>query len=256
MAPSNYKSVPWAKYEALTTDNPTSIVWTSTGGEGSGKSYFALTAPSPIFVAAFDAYGMGRVSADVKIGKDIRIVRYVFNPQAYDEPKARSRAAAVVWDQFVGDYREALLHARTLIWDREDMAWELLRYASFGEQSAAPKDYAELNTEYVSLLQEAFAAGKNLGLLRGTREQWLSRMDPSKGKLVPYNTGVMVADGMKKIPDHVDITLKHRWDEKVSEYVVLIDKFPNKDFRGLEVPLDFATMASAAYPDSDPEAWL
>lgn len=253
--PSNYKSVPWAKYEALSDVNPTSIVWASTGGEGSGKSYFGLTAPSPIFVCAFDAFGMGRVSKDVKKGKDIRISRYAFNPQLFKEPKQRAAAAGEIWDRFVEEYRTALLNARTILWDREDIAWELLRFASFGEQSAAPKEYSELNTEYVSLIQEAFAASVNLGLLRGVREQWISKFDPTKGKMIPYCTGLMIPDGMKKIPDHVDVVLEHRWDDTDKSYVVKIGKFPNSEFRGIEAPLTFPQMAVAAYPDTTDESW-
>lgn len=253
--PSNYKSVPWAKYEALSEDNPTAIVWASTGGEGSGKSYFGLTAPWPIWVAAFDAYGMSRVSADVKKGKDIRITRYLFNPTNYTDPKARATAASDVWDQFVGDYRMALLNARTVLWDREDIAWELLRFASFGAHSSAPKDFGELNTEYVSLIQEAFAAGVNLGLLRGIRERWISKYDAAKGKMVGHNTGEMIPDGMKKVPDHVDITLNHRWDDESKSFLVRIDKFPNSEFRGMEAGMLFPDMALAAYPDSDPDQW-
>jgi hypothetical protein len=248
-APENYKSVPWAKYEALGSDTPTSIVWASSGGEGSGKSYFGLTAPDPIFVCAFDAFGMGRVSKEVKRGKDIRISRYAFNPLQFKEESTRAKEGTVIWNRFVGEYRTALLNARTILWDREDLAWELLRFASFGGQSAAPKEYGELNMEYVSLIQEAYAAGVNLGLLRGVREQWISKMDPTNGKLKPHNTGVMVPDGMKKIPDHVDITLAHRWDEKEKAYLVSIGKFPNSEFRGFEGPMDFPAMANAAYDD-------
>lgn len=255
MVPSNYKAVPWAKYEALSSDTPTSIVWASTGGEGSGKSHFGLTAPDPIFVCAFDAFGMGRVSKDVKRGKDIRVSRYAFNPLKFPEEKARAKEGTGIWNRFVEEYRTALLNARTVLWDREDLAWELLRFASFGGQSAAPKEYGELNMEYVSLIQEAYAAGVNLGLLRGVREQWISKFDPTKGKMVGHNTGVMVADGMKKIPDHVDLTLVHRWDDSIKSYVVKIDKFPNAEFKGFEGPMDFPAMATAAYPDSVPEDW-
>jgi hypothetical protein len=256
MSPSNYKSVPWAKYEALTTDNPTSIVWASTGAEGSGKSYFGLTAPGPIWVAAFDAHGMSRVSADVKKGKDIRITRYLFNPTAHTDPKQRAKAAGDVWDQFVGDYRMALLNARTVLWDREDIAWELLRFASFGEMSSAPREYADVNTEYISLIQESYAAGRNLGLLRGVREQWISKFDAAKGKLVPHNTGILIPDGMKKVPDHVDITLTHTWSDEQKAFLVKIGKFPNPEFRGMDVPLLFPEMAQAAYPDSTTEDWI
>lgn len=256
------KTVDWAAYEKLNLDTPNCIVAASTGGDGSGKSAFWLTAPDPIFVCAFDAYGMNRVGAQFKVKpdgtpKDIRIARYIFNQTAYgDDKKACSAAAVKVWDQFVKDYRMALRNARTVIWDREDGAWEKLRYAQFGDMSAAQKEYGDLNVEYESLIVEAQAAGVNLGLLRGVREKWISKLDPVKGKMVGHNTGELVPDGMKKVPDFVDVTLFHRWDDTQREFITKIGKFTNKDFKGEEFPnLDFASMAVMAYPETTEEDW-
>lgn len=256
MAPSNFKTVDWNKYALLSEDDPHSIVWASSGGDGSGKSHFGLTAPSPIFVCAFDAYGMNRVNKEVKRGKEIRIGRYGFNPAQHKGEKATADAAQVIWDRFVEEYRTALVNARTVLWDREDQMWLLLRHASFGANSSAPKEYGPLNQEYASLVAEAQAAGKNLGVLRGVGEKWVSKFDPAKGKMVAHNTGVMTPDGMKSIPDFVDVTLVHRWDDTVKSFMVKIDKFPNKDFKGDEFPdLDFPSMAQAAYPESAIENW-
>jgi hypothetical protein len=255
--PENYKTVDWAAYEKLSAKAPQSIVWASTGPEGSGKSYFALTAPGPIFVCAFDTHGMNRVDKSVKAGKDIRLARYPFNARALGDDKAKlSKAATAVWNQFVADYRLALQKCRTVLWDREDLAWELLRYAELGGSSATPSAYGDLNTEYISLVQEAYAAGVNLGLLRGVREHWISKMDPVKGRMVGHNTGQMVPDGMKKVPDLVDITLAHRWDDASKEFMVKIGKFTNKEFMGMEFPdLRFPQMATAAYPDTQETDW-
>lgn len=255
--PENYKSVDWAAYEKLSANAPTSIVWASTGPEGSGKSYFGLTAPGPIFVCAFDTHGMNRVARSVTAGKDIRIARYPFSRTPFGSNKAAlSAAAGKVWNQFMADYRLALKKSRTVLIDREDLAWEMLRYTELGGDSAAPKDYADSNTEYISMVQEAYAAGVNLGLLRGVREQWISKFDPAKGKLVGHNTGVMVPDGMKKVPDLVDITLTHRWDSALKEFVTKIGKFTNKEWMDAEFPdLTFAQMATAAYPDTTEEDW-
>lgn len=259
--PKNYQTVDWNAYESLSTDAPTSIVWASTGGEGSGKSAFGLSAPQPVFVAAFDAFGMNRVGKQFKVNpdgtaKDIRISRYLFSPSEHKTEQARGDAATAVWNRFVQEYRTALRNARTILWDREDLAWELLRFASFGGQSAAPKEYGELNSEYVSLIQEAYAASVNLGLLRGIREKWVSKMDAGKGKLVAHNTGEMIADGMKKVPDHVDITLYHFWSEKDNAYMTRIDKFTEKEYKGQEfADLTFPMMATAAYPDTEESQW-
>jgi hypothetical protein len=256
--PANYKSVNWAEYEQLSDNAPTSIVWASTGPEGSGKSYFGLTAPGPIFVCAFDSHGMNRVDKSVKVGKDIRIARYPFSRTPYGSNRATlSAAAGKVWDRFMADYRMALRNSRTVLIDREDLAWEMLRYTELGGDSAAPKDYADSNTEYISMVQEAYAAGVNLGLLRGVKEQWLSQFDPTKGKKVPMNTGVLIPDGFRKVPDLVDITLSHRWDPALKEFVTKIGKFTQKEWMDVEFPdLTFAQMAMAAYPDTTEEQWL
>jgi hypothetical protein len=261
-APKTHQTVDWNAYEVLHQKNPANIVWASTGGDGSGKSFFGLTAPEPIFVCAFDAYGMNRVGRIAKqhldgTPKDIRIARYPFTPREFsDDKKKMSVAANKVWEQFVADYRMALQHARTILWDREDVMWELLRFASFGEQSAAPKEYGDLNMEYVSLIQEAFAAKVNLGILRGVREEWLNKFDAGKGKMVPYNTGKMIPDGMKKIQDHVDITLTHRWDPEGKAFATKVGKFTNPEYKDTEhANLDFLGMAMMAYPEIDVEEW-
>jgi hypothetical protein len=254
MAPSQ-KS--FAQYESLSTDAPKSIAWASTGGDGSGKSHFALTAPGPIFVCAFDPYGMNRVSKDVKIGKEIRIARYPFNAHAFAGDKSKTQKAAMeLWQQFRADFDEALTHSRTILWDREDLMYELQRFANFGAQSDAPKEYGPLYMEYGWLVQKSQAHGVNLGILRGIRDKWVSKFDPAKGKMVAHNTGEKQPDGMSKIPDHVDVTLAHRWDLVQKQFVVKIDKFTNMNEKDQEYPnLTFSDMAQLAYPDTDESDW-
>lgn len=245
----------WNDCEVLNEDSPTSITWVSTGDAGSGKSFFALTAPGPIWVAAFDPHGMDRVSTEIKRGKEIRVSRYPFNAGQYDTEQAVKKAANEIWHQFLDNYAAALMHARTIIWDREDMIYKMQRYSNWGSTSAAPKDYEDLYIETVGLIQAAKEHGVNLGMLQGLREKWVTKYDATKGKSVGQNTGDMIPDGMKKIKDHVDVSLFHRWDEEAKAYVVKIGKFTNPTFRDEELPLDFPSMASAAYPDSDPSLW-
>jgi len=269
--PTNYKTADWNAYELLAETAPTSITWASRGGDGSGKSHFACTAPTPIFVAGFDPYGMQRVAREVRHGKEIRIGRYGFNCAEHGEARsAVSAAAEAIWNRFVADYRTALKYMSgngkahrqrgTILWDREDLAWELLRYASFGGQKndgskTAALDYGDLNAEYVSLIQEARAAGVNLGLLQGLTANWVAKFDPNKGKMVNYEIGTK-PDGFKKLADHVDITIDHRWDAELKEYTVRFQKFPNKEQKDQEYPnVTFVDMATFAYPDTTEEEW-
>jgi len=253
----------WDQFEQLSTDVPRSITWASRGGDGCGKSYFAVTAPGPIYVAAFDAHGMSRVDPTIREGKEIRIGKYSFaHLKVQDVDRAQiKKAAGDIWKQFVEDYQTALLHARTVIWDREDLAWELLRYASFGGEKnegsrTGQLDYGDLNAEYVGLIQLAKDHGVNLGLLQGLAEKWVSKFNPQKAVMERHNSGEMVPDGFKKVADHVDITLTHRWDAAQKEYVTRIDKFPAKEWKDQEFPnLSFPMMATLAFSTTTEEEW-
>lgn len=258
----------WNKLELLPVSDPPSIVWASRGGDGSGKSYFALTAPGPIFVCAFDQNGLDRVDKTIRAEREIRVGRYGFNPVVYkgDREKIR-KAARPIWDRFLDEYLTALEHMGTLgrgtiIWDREDMSWGLRRYAEWGGQKnegsrTGALEYGDLNEEYIGLLQAARDHHVNLGLLQGLTEKWVSKFDSSKGKMVSSNTGEMVPDGFKKLADYVDITLDHRWEPKQKEYVTTLRKFPVKAEKDKEYPnLDFFTMAVTAFPDSDVDRWM
>lgn len=248
-------------YETLSLDAPKCISWASTGGEGSGKSAYSLGAPEPIFVCAFDPYGMNRVGREFKTRpdgtpKDIRIARYPFNPADYRTEKESSEAADETWQRFSSDYMTALKHARTVLWDREDLAWEALRWAKLGSETSRPSDYSDLNREYVGLIQRATKHNVNLGLLRGLREEWVSRFDSTKGKKVGENTGKLIPDGMKKVPDHVDLTLLHWYDETERAFKTRTLKFPNaeerlKDFENLT----WLDMALMAYSETSEEDW-
>src|SRR5882672_2533386 len=143
----------WDKYELLSEDDPSSLTWASDGSDGSGKSYFGCTAPGPIYVCGFDPHGMSRVDKAVRSGKEIRIGRYGFNGGIYTKREDAKKAADGIWEKFKVDYRVALKNVRTVLWDREDLAWELLRYAAFGGQKnegskTGALDYGDLNAEY------------------------------------------------------------------------------------------------------------
>jgi hypothetical protein len=258
----------WSNLQVLPNEDPKSLVWSSRGGDGSGKSYFSLTAPGPIFVCAFDQNGLDRVDKKIRAEREIRIGRYGFNPVIYKGDRTKiQKAAEPIWERFVEEYRTALQHMKklghgTVLWDREDMSWGLRRYAAFGGQKnegsrTGALDYGDLNEEYIGLIQEARDCGVNLGLLQGLTEKWFQKYDASKGKMVSGTTGEMIPDGFKKLADHVDVTLDHRWDPKQKAYVTTLRKFPVKELKDSEHQnLDFFTMAMQAFPESDPMLWM
>ena len=265
MATSQQQQTPtWDKMEILQDADPQALIWASRGGDGSGKSYFACTAPGPIYVAAFDPNGLDRVDKAIRREREIRIGRFGFNANVYDGNRKDTQAAAdKIWQKFKEEYRAAIRSGkcRTALWDREDLAWELIRYANFGgDKNEGSKtgalDYGDLNAEYVGLIQEARDNGVNLGLLQGVKEKWVAKYNPVSAKMQNYNTGELIPDGFKKIADHVDITLDHFWDEKERKYAVKMVKFPNVEHKyTVQHNLDFPLMASLAFPDADLALW-
>lgn len=261
-------SLDWSKLEILPAGDPDSIIWASRGGDGSGKSFFGMTAPGPIFVAGFDPYGLDRVDKTLRSQREIRIGRYGFNPVIYKGDRDKIRAAArPIWQRFLDEYFGALEYFKklgrgTALWDREDLSWGLRRYAEWGAQKnegsrTGALDYGDLNEEYVGLIQAARDHHTNLGLLQGLTEKWVSKFDAQKGKMVNSNTGELVPDGFKKVADHVDISLDHAWDKAKKQYTTTFRKFPVKDEKDKTYEnLDFFTMAVTAFPDSDPMRWM
>jgi hypothetical protein len=247
----------WNTYDQLTTAPRRSMLWASEGEAGSGKTHFSLTAPGPIWVAAFDPHGTKRIDPAIIGDKDIRVARYPFEKARYTTKADLQKAATILWNRFTADYDYVLgAGVRTILWDREDMIYKIQRYSTWGESSAAPKEYEDLYAEYVAMLQKAGSCGVNLGLLRGYKNKWVSKFDAGKGKMVGHDTGERIAEGMNKIPDHVDIMLTHRWDDVSSTYMVKIGKFTNADFRGHEFPnANFADIASLAYPETTLADW-
>lgn len=245
----------WDKFDTPIGER-LSLLAASEGEAGTGKTHFWMTAPGPIWVAAFDAWGTRRIDPAILKGKDIRIARYPFDPTSFKTQADMQRAATILWNTFIADYLLALKKARTIIWDREDMVYKVQRYSLLGGTKAAPKEYEDLYTEYVGLIQAANQAGVNLGLLRGYKDKWISKFDTQKQKMVGHNTGDRVPEGMGKVPDHVDITLHHRWDDASRSYMVRLGKFTNKEERGKEYPdLTFTDMALLAYPETTLEDW-
>lgn len=264
MAVSKPATSRWSSTEAQLSSTPTTrLIWRGYGEQKCGKTHFALTAPGPIFIQSFDVGLEGVVEPFLAAGKDIRALEYPFDPEGYRTEKECAEAADRIWTQFVGDYKAALEEARSVVWDTESEVWELLRYARLGAASGAPKDYAVLNNEYRSLVRKAYGGGVNLGLLQKTKEQWISKMDPAKGKMVPHNTGEQVPSGMKEIGFLVQCNLKHErvLDEEMNHhYRVTVEDVRHKAGQGLtgqsfDDVMDFTMLATGIFPDTTEEDW-
>lgn len=173
--------------------NHDSMVVCIAGPEKHGKTHIALTAPGPIYCQSLDTGTDDIVHKYIQGGPfwDGSRTIHLYPPYsvdvggAYDfsdadsEPMRRmlAEAAGPVWDQWVADYLYALDHARTIIWDTESEAWELLRLARFGILN--PKTgrdrgnvWGPVNAEYRRLIRLGSDKGVNFALIQKVKDEY------------------------------------------------------------------------------------
>lgn len=253
----------WGRFVDATDDERYNIVWASQGAGGSGKSHFLLTAPDPIAVFLFDPAGLkGLVRNPLFKKKDVKVIDYTAEVDLaqYTSDEDRAKAAADGLQRFEEDWGVALKKARTIGWDKEDYVWEMLRYAMLEAVSGKPASYYELNMKYRAWFSQAEGAGVNFGVLRGMKERWGTRVNRTSGKEQPFATGEMDPRGMKEVPELVQVSLAHFWDEDTRSFKV---KIMEKCRLGNAVELintehtnlTFEDLAIQLYPDTDPDVW-
>lgn len=248
----------WGRFEVAAPDpEQRNIVWSSQGVGGSGKTHFGLTAPGPIAYFLFDPGGLkGLLEKPEFADKEVRLIDYSkkVNPGKLAQ-EDRGKAAIDCLSEFEEDWEVAIRKARTIIWDKEDHVWEMLRYANFEEFTDRPSNYYELNMKYRGWFAEAEGAGVNFGVMRGMKERWGQN---AKGS--PVSTGEFDPRGMKEVPELVQINLAHRWDDVARQFKVqILDKCRIGNAVELlgteESGFDFTTMALKLYPESTFEEW-
>lgn len=237
----------WGDFELADERPKYRMIGASVGEEKVGKTHFWLTAPGPIALQILDPHGDEGVVRRIKESypnKEIRVIRYSFDKQT------EAGQAADIWAKFKEDYYLALNKARTVVWDKEDMVYELQRYAEFGGASDRPSNYSALYIEYRHLIHKAYGAGVSLGLIQGLKEQWISKADPTTGKMKGHNTGEKVRRGMREIPELVQANLRHT--RVGNEFTVeVIDSRQNSETNNMTFPMgDFPTVAQSVFPET------
>lgn len=253
----------WGRFEVPEVRDIRNILWSSQGRGGSGKTHFGLSAPDPIAVMLFDPGGLKGLTANPLFAeKDIRVIDYskLINPGKLAE-EDRPEASQEVLAKFEEDWAIALLAARTILWDKEDHVWEMLRYANLEGYTDKPANYYELNMKYRGWFTEAEDAGVNFGVIRGLKERWgKTGVNRNTGQPTYGSLGEFDARGMKEVPELVQINLAHEWDADEREFkTTILDKCRLGDAKALlgetYGDFDFMTLALTLYPDSEPSEW-
>src|SRR3990167_7215039 len=142
------------------------------GGVGTGKTYFGLTGPEPVFVQSVDKGLEAVVEQFVAAGKEIHVAEYDWRVKRGEEELSQDDATEIR-DKIIHDYYYALDNgARTVVWDKESDIWQVFRYAEFGGPNDAPKNYEQLNARYKSLIDDAKACAVNFFLIQAMRDDW------------------------------------------------------------------------------------
>lgn len=253
----------WGEFEQLSDTDATSIIASSQGIGGAGKTHFWLTAPDPIAYFLFDPGGLkGLKSNPLFKDKDIRVIDCSKLLDYGRIPKEdRVRRALEVMNMFDEAWLVALKLAKTAVIDKEDILWETLRYAHDEVDSPEPKNFYELNMQYRGLIVQAEKAGINMGLLRGMKDTWgKTGVSQRTGKAQMGFTGEMKPRGQKEVTELAQINLEHRWDDDAREFKVrILEKMRLGNalrLLGKEFPmLDFPSLAMMLYPDTDESDW-
>lgn len=253
----------WGAFEPMGADTSMrSVIASSQGDGGSGKTHFWLTAPDPIAYFLFDPGGLkGLKNNPLFSERDVRVIdfskRLDYGRIPKEERVARAGEVMALFDEA---WPVALRNARTLVIDKEDSCWETIRYAYDEVSSPTPKNFYELNMQYRGLIVQAEAAGVNLGLIRGMKDTWGKTGVSAQGKPQMGFTGEMKPRGHKEVPELVQVSLAHEWDDAAREFKVQIlqkCRLGNAvELMGTEYAnLDFLTLALLLYPESTPEEW-
>lgn len=256
--------IDWGRFESLVPEDVHTIIGSSEGLAGSGKSHFWLTAPAPIAYFLFDPGGLkGLRNNPMFREKEIHAVNYCGDLNIGKLPaEDRVQVSIDVMERFKEDWDVAIKNARTLIIDKESHLWEMLRYAYDEVSSPDPKNFHELNLIVRGLIQDAEATGRNLGLVRGIKDTWgVTGISPSSGKKQMGFTGIYKAEGNKYVDELVQVVMRHRWDAERRVFVTTIgDKCrlgEAEALMGQEFDsMDFPMLGQMLYPDADPEEFV
>lgn len=230
-------------FRPVTSDIKYRLILCVEGLEGSGKTHFSLTAPSPIYYQSLDIGEEGVVnkfSQKAIFKADYRVIV----PTDADESVIAEKANAV-WAGFCSDYRLALQQARSVVWDTESEAWELIRLARSGRLSVGkPHHYAPINAEYRDLVRSAFDSSCNLICLGKLKDEYAN----------DKRTGGYKRAGFTDMPFMAQVRVRSVKED--SEYSLEILKCrQNPSVEGIRIPNDFSTLAQMVFPDSSTGDW-
>jgi len=225
------------------------------GLEKDGKTHFALTAPGDIGVIDLDR-GLEGVIQKFVNDKDIYAVNFRDMPIAtQDDHEAR-------WTAFEDAYGVLLKDPkiRTIIWDTDTEAWEMIRMAKFGRLTKIKSHhYGEVNAAFRNLIDRAFDADKNLIMIARYKKQYVKKSPTSDDSA--WN-GAYEAGGFTEAASIVQVNLRAKLiedeDGELMPSITVVNCRQNMKTNGEVFEGDMATfpwVATSIIEGTSPEDW-
>lgn len=216
--------------------------------QGSGKTYFGLSAPAPIAYINLDLNDDGVIQKYQREKKIYRSCYSLPNGNGSNTDKI-SEAAQNAWDSICNDFMGALHDnsIRSIVIDTATELWELLRLAVYGKLSGViSRDYQHANAVYRQLIREVEGTEKNLVLLHKLTNEYKADKP----------TGNMVRAGFKHTGYLVQCEIDMRkvsTEEFPDKFHAIISKCTlNPEVEGVELQGDsvnFTSLAQFVFPD-------
>lgn len=242
------------RFKRATSNAVPRIIGLSGGEPGGGKSHFWLTAPGPIVVLSFDK-GMEGVVEKFAEHKEIRVVEYDWEPtdETFDQVEAiRLRT------QVVEDYYFACEHARTVVFDKSNDFWSLVRYSEFGDKTAMQLNYDALNQRMRKYVNHPKKLTINAGFVESLKDEY-AKVTKANGKEGASATGNRKFAGFKELDGLVNVVMYHDFADGVFNTSIPSkargigsEEVMGKTFQNL----DFTTLGMMLFPDTDRPDWI
>lgn len=163
-----------------TKTKPKGILISTEGLQKCGKTRFALTMPSPVYILNLNFGLSGVIESFLEAGKEY-YVEDIQVPLSKDLPgqafTLQSTAAAEQWRKAVLSVQEALKDQdiKSIFIDTASELWELLRIARLGKLAQIlPVQYMAVNAEFRQLLQILLCSGKNIILSHKVKPEYVN----------------------------------------------------------------------------------
>lgn len=192
-------------FQKLTdTGLPRRLILRVGGLDKSGKTHFALTAPSPIAIINADR-GLEGVAEKFLGEKEINVT-----PNFRDMPSETEDQQEKRWSELYDCYWSALEDnsTRSIVMDTDTEAWEIARLAKLGRlEKVPPLKYTQLNRMFREMIDAAFTHDKNLILICKYKKQYMVR--EGSDDLGKWN-GKYEPSGFNDLPFIVQANLRTR----------------------------------------------